>query len=129
MLECTSRRSVRQGIQHDKIVETANVTRACRTHACFIPRMRFAFVSKHIHLGGYRRRIRQPSQLVNHGARRRWDFERGETLYTLAHCLQGFTARRQDADIPSAFEQVLDQDRSNLNNSLATIRDDQHPLT
>lgn len=53
----------------------------------------------------------------------------GETIHTLAHCSQEFAARRQDADIPNSFEPILDQDRSSsLNNSLAAIQDDQHPL-
>ena len=50
-------------------------------------------------------------------------------MHNLALCPQGFTTRRQDADARCAFEQVLSEDSGSFNNSLATIQDDQHPLT
>lgn len=130
MPECTSRRSLRQGIQHDKIVETANVTRACRARM---------HPPVSVHTLRFRPGARPPRRLsaahqATFSAGQSWrqmqeGLRVGETIHTLAHCSQEFAARRQDADIPNSFEPILDQDRSSsLNNSLAAIQDDQHPL-
>ena len=129
MPECTSRRILRQGIQHDKIVETANMTRACRTDVMVPP------VSAHtlrFRPGAHPPRRLSAAHQAAFSAGQSWrqmqqGLRVGETIHTRP-LLAGVRGSSPRCRHPQRLEQILDQDRSSLNNSLATIQDDQHPL-